>query len=434
MNLMELENRISSRFDEYVSYTKEQKIATIKAKASHRENAIIGFDLIAKMLESSNPLSEFRVKWGIDPTASYVHLGHIVPILMLKRLHIFGFSLDVIVGDFTATVGDPSDRMSERKALTQEEVKKNADSYFDQISKVFNINQKNIEKHYNSKWLNNYSLENLIIILQRLNLTSLLQREDFRKRVQAGNSMSVAEILYPILMGLDSVALKSDIEVGGIDQMLNFHVCREVMSSHNMRPEAYITTDLVPGISGERTENGELAKMSKSKGNYIAINDSAENIYGKTMSIPDETMWLWFDLLTEITEAELQELKNSDTHPKEIKKMLARCIARLLGHNDEAITKCESDFETKFSKKEIPENIKTVLVEGIENMTSILAENLSISKSELYRLDEAGAIKLFHDDNFQKSSILGLKEAFEDKGEATAKIGKVNFINLKKSS
>lgn len=435
MDLHNLEQKLNNRFSEYKLYSKEQKVSIIKNKASQKENAVIGIDLIAKMLESSNPLSEFRVKWGIDPTGTDIHIGHIVPVLTLKRLHIFGFSLDIIVGDFTAMIGDPSDRMSERKAHTQDQIRTYAETYFSQLAKVFDINQQNIEKHYNSAWLSEYSLSDLITILQRLNLTSLLQREDFRKRIQAGHSMSVAEILYPIMMGLDSVALKSDIEVGGIDQMLNFHICREVMSSHNMRPEAYITTDLIPGTSGEKNEKGELVKMSKSKGNYIGINENPEDIYGKTMSIPDDTMWIWYDLLTEITGEELGELKKSVTqsenHPKEIKKLLARLITRLLGHSEEEIAKAEAVFE---SRGEEQVNVKEIIYDNSQKVSAQIATSIMASNNKIFELEKSGAIKIFNNGEFNKTNFEEIQNALDDKGEVSIRVGKLNDIRIKKSS
>lgn len=435
MDLNNLESQLNGRFVEYKAYNNEQKIAVIKNKASQRENAIIGMDLVAKMFESSNPLSEFRVKWGIDPTGTDIHIGHIVPVLMLKRLHIFGFSLDIIVGDFTAMIGDPSDRMSERKAQTQDEVRKNAETYFAKLAKVFDINQRNIDKHFNSKWLAEYSLADLIVILQRLNLTSLLQREDFRKRIQAGHSMSVAEILYPIMMGLDSVALKSDIEVGGIDQMLNFHICREVMSSHNMRPEAYITTDLIPGTSGEKNEKGELVKMSKSKSNYIGINENPEDIYGKTMSIPDDTMWIWYDLLTEITKEELAELKTSvaqsENHPKEVKKLLARQITKLLGHGEDEIKKAEDIFENRGDEQA---NVKEIIYDNSQKVSAQIATSIMASNNKIFELEKSGAIKIFNNGEFNKTNFEEIQNALDDKGEVSIRVGKLNDIHIKKSS
>lgn len=430
INLTELEQKIAGRFNEYLGYSAEQALEVIKQKASQRENAVIGIDLISKMFESSNPLNEFRIKWGIDPTGADVHIGHIVPVLMLKRLHAFGFSLDIIVGDFTATVGDPSGRSTERKQLTSEDVQNNAKSYFKQISKVFDINQKNIAQHFNTKWLSGYGLDRLIVILQRLNLTSILQREDFRKRMQSGNSMSIAEILYPVLMGLDSVELKSDIEVGGIDQMLNFHICREVMSAHNMRPEAYITTDLIPGTSGERNEEGELVKMSKSKGNYIAVGESAQDIYGKTMSISDETMWIWFDLLTEINKAELEELKRSENHPKEIKKLLARLVVRLLGHNENEIKKSEEMFE---GRGEEQVNIKEAIFHPGNKLVSSISGAIGGSNTYIYGLESSGAIKIFNNGEFNKTTLEEIENILKEKGEVNIRVGKLNDIHIKKS-
>jgi tyrosyl-tRNA synthetase len=299
----------------------DEQFDLIMSKVADIEGAVVSPADLRSRLQASRPSGKpLRVKFGIDPTGPDVHIGHAVSLLNLRRFHEMGHKIILVIGDFTGMIGDPSGRSDARQALSEEEVRANMATYEAQASRIIDLSDPSIERHYNSEWMQKLDLRQWAAILKRIPAASLLQREDFRKRLDRGLGLSVAELEYALFMGYDSVVLNPDIELGGVDQYLNMHVCRQMMSTAGQNPEIIITYNLLPGTSGELDEEGRYAKMSKSRGNYIPITADAAEMYGKTMSIPDEIMWIWYRELTDITPTELDTLRkdvsSGQVHPK----------------------------------------------------------------------------------------------------------------------
>jgi tyrosyl-tRNA synthetase len=357
--------------DEFLGYIepKCQKILTI--------------DQLKELLSSKKKL---KVKLGVDATGADLHIGHIVSMVLLRQFQKAGHEVDFIIGDFTAMIGDPSGRESERKALTAAEVKKNAKGFTAQIKPYLDL--KKAKVHFNSKWLSKMTMSDMIAHLQHISMSSATQRDDFRKRLAAGNTVTLAETVYGFLMGLDSLHLKSDVEVGAIDQLINFQQCRELMSSEGLTPEAVLCVPLIEGTDGSGR------KMSKSVGNTINLNASHEDKFGKVMSIPDKLILPWYVAFTDIHESEIESLKKEiEANPLEMKKQLGILLIALETKSlMEGKTEREK-FERKFAKKELSDDdFITVKGEAGQTLFDALLPQFE-SKSELRRLFEQGAVK-----------------------------------------
>jgi tyrosyl-tRNA synthetase len=347
---------------------------------------------------------KLRVKFGIDPTARDIHLGHIVPILVLRQFVQAGHHVDFIIGDFTARIGDPSGRDTARTPLTTENIVANQLTYQEQIGKYLDMSK--ISVHKNSDWLLGVSLDKFFAILQSLNLAQATQREDFRSRARNQQGVSLAEVCYGVLMGIDSVQLNSDIEIGGIDQLLNFQQCRTVMSACGLKEEVVLTTPILEGIAGDGK------KMSKSYGNYIAVNASLEDKFGKIMSIPDRLILDYFCLFTLIKESEVPELKQFiAANPLEAKKQLATLVVAWETSNLDLARSERERFERKFSERVIQdEDITTLKVKAGETLLNALFSSGKFnSRSELRRLFSENAIKEFG----QTESVIPLEKVVE---------------------
>ncbi len=351
-------------------------------------------ELLRKSVRTGKPL---RVKYGIDPTGADVHLGHAVPMMLANRLQRMGHQLIVIVGDVTAKIGDPSGRSKERPPLTAEKIASNLASYKEQMTPFFDLTK--AEVHHNSSWLEQVTLPELMEILAKVPISMQLQRDDFRTRLESGHSLSTAELLYSILMAYDSVAIQADIEIGGIDQLLNMQMCRKVMEIRGKEPETVMTTDLIEGTDG----SGD--KMSKSKGNYIGLTEDADNIFGKIMSIPDRLLTMYYRSLTEVSDEELdvmeQRMRAGTLHPIDVKRLLAFDIVTAVHTSDAALSAMEN-FNAQFSKRTLSEveNMTTISLTDVSpdgsSVLATLKDTLQFisSNSEGRRLAQSGAIKL----------------------------------------
>lgn len=331
---------------------------------------------------------KLRVKFGIDPTARDIHLGHIVPILVLRQFVQAGHHVDLIIGDFTARIGDPSGRETARTPLTSADIAANQLTYQEQIGKYLDVSK--ISVHRNSDWLLGVSLDKFFAILQSLNLAQATQREDFRARARNQQGVSLAEVCYGVLMGIDSVQLKSNIEIGGIDQLLNFQQCRTVMGACGLTEEVVLTTPILEGISGDGK------KMSKSYGNYIAVNASLEDKFGKIMSIPDRLILDYFCLFTLIKEDEVAELKQFiASDPLEAKKQLATLVVAWETSSLDLARSERERFERKFSERLIQdEDVTTVKVKTGDTLINALFSSGKFgSRSELRRLFAENAVR-----------------------------------------
>ena len=339
---------------------------------------------LKKKLERKKTLN---VKLGIDPTGSELHLGHLVPVILLDLFARARHHIDLVIGDFTARVGDPSGRETSRQALTASEIEKNFSSYKDQIKKYIDVSKITLRR--NSEWLENMNLGDFFAIIQRISLSDASQREDFRARTKNNQGVSLAEACYGVLMGLDSVSLLSDVELGGIDQLLNFGQCRSVQEISGMEKEAALTTPILEGTSGDGK------KMSKSLDNYIALDSASSEKFGKIMSIPDELIVPYFKSFAIIREDEIPEIERlTNNNPLEAKKQLATFIASL---GEEDLSQGEKErtlFEDTFSQGRVSEE-KILELKGGLNTSLFDALNESghfKSKSELRRLFSQNAV------------------------------------------
>ena len=306
-------------------------------------------DELVKKLERGKPL---KIKAGFDPTAPDLHLGHTVLLQKMKQFQDLGHEVVFLIGDFTGMIGDPTGRSETRKPLTHEEVEKNAATYKEQVFKILDPQKTAVD--LNSRWMEKMNAVALIELAAKHTVARMLERDDFKTRYQSQQSITIHEFLYPLIQGYDSVALKADVELGGTDQRFNLLVGRELQREYGQEPQVVLTMPLLEGTDG-------INKMSKSLGNYIGINEAPEDIFGKMMSISDDLMWRYAELLSERPLAEIQrtraEVAEGKAHPMEFKKALAEEIVTRF-HGARAGESAREYFETRFQKRQIPKNVR----------------------------------------------------------------------------
>ncbi len=345
--------------------------------------------LLAKLSKSERSGKGLLIKTGFDPTAPDLHLGHTVLLRKMKHFQDLGHRVVFLIGDFTGMIGDPTGKKATRPQLTREQVDANAETYKRQVFKILDPESTIIE--YNSKWLSELGSEGMIRLAGSYTLARMLERDDFRKRLAANEPISIHELLYPLAQGYDSIALEADVELGGHDQLLNLLVGRQLMKDRAMEPQCVLTVPLLVGTDG-------VEKMSKSAGNYIAVEDSPKEIYGKTLSIPDELMWDWYVLLTDVPEAEIeadrQRVAAGELHPMDAKKRLARILVADF-HDAEAAREAEDEFTRVFAGDGVPEDMPETTITGSSNIVSVLSEaELVSSKAEGRRMIQQGAVSI----------------------------------------
>ena len=339
-------------------------------------------------LKSKKPLI---VKAGFDPTAPDLHLGHTVLINKLRHFQQLGHKVIFLIGDFTALIGDPSGKNKTRPPLEASDIEKNSKTYTNQVFKI--LDSKLTEVRFNSEWCNKLGADGIIKLASQYNLARMLERDDFSKRYKSNQSIAIHEFLYPLIQAYDSIALKADVELGGTDQKFNLLVGRELQRAHDQEPQVVITVPILEGLDGTN-------KMSKSLGNYVGIDEAPEEMFGKIMSISDELMWRWFDLLSFRSSEAIQQLKEQQKdgmNPRDIKISLAKeIIARF--HDEKSADGAEYNFLNQFQKKNIPDNIEELLLEWTE--PSILLPNLlkeagmTESTSEAIRMIKQGGVRI----------------------------------------
>lgn len=344
-------------------------------------------ELITK-LKLGKPL---RIKAGFDPTAPDIHIGHTVLINKLKQFQDLGHDIFVLIGDFTARIGDPTGKNITRQPLTSEQVAENAKTYESQIFKI--LDRQKTQVVFNSSWLDALSAKDLVSLAAKQTVARMLERDDFSKRYREGQSIAIHEFLYPLLQGYDSVALKSDIELGGTDQKFNLLMGRELQKSHHQSPQVVITLPLLEGLDG-------VKKMSKSLNNYVGISDEPDEMFGKIMSISDDLMWRYYQLLSFKSLSDIQSLRDGVSqglNPRDVKILLAKeIIARF--HNEDAAHEAENKFSQQFSQGQIPDDIPEIHIPTDRNeipLVNILKDTgLTKSTSEAMRMIKQGAVKL----------------------------------------
>jgi len=374
-------------------------------------------ELLAKLKISAETNEPLRIKAGFDPTAPDLHLGHCVLLKKLREFQNLGHTVMFLIGDFTAMIGDPSGRSETRPPLTQAQVKENSETYERQVFKI--LYREKTEVVFNSKWLGKMSAAELIKLSTLENVARMLERDDFEKRYKSGVPISINEFLYPLIQAYDSAEMKADVEFGGTDQTFNILLGRDVQRHFGQQPQIAILLPILEGLDGVR-------KMSKSLNNYIAVDDSAVDIFGKVMSISDDLMWRYYELLTYRTDEEIKELKSA--HPMDAKKALAFELTSWLQGEEEA-SKAKEDFDTKFSTREFPEDAREVQLEKNEARTvlDLVVESSASLKSrgEAKRLIIQGGLSI---DGEKVSDINALAP---DSDTHQLKIGKKEFVLVK---
>ncbi|PIR98408.1 MAG: tyrosine--tRNA ligase [Candidatus Colwellbacteria bacterium CG10_big_fil_rev_8_21_14_0_10_41_28] len=379
---------------------------------------IIEKDHLEKALNGPKKL---RVKLGIDPTSPDLHLGHAVVLRKLRQFQDLGHKAVLIIGDFTGKVGDPTDQNKERPQLTDAEIKKNMKKYLEQAGKIIDVRKTEIR--HNSEWLGK-KVETLLDLSRAGTIQQVLQRQDFRKRIDEGKNITLLETFYPLLQGFDSVNIKADIELGGQDQLLNLLMGRQVQRYFGMKEQDILTVPLIEGTDGKD-------KMSKSKNNYIAINDSPKDMFGKIMSIKDNLIVRYFILLTDYSEEEIKkieaDIKAPSINPMEVKIILAKEIVSIF-HNEDKAEKARIEFVKVFRDKERPSEIEELsLNEKDRTLADLLVEaNLAKSKSDAKRLIAQGGVSI----NGARMSDPG-QEIKLHKDGFILQVGKRSFLKIK---
>ena len=374
---------------------------------------------LKKKLESGKQLI---VKAGFDPTAPDLHLGHTVLLNKLRHFQDLGHKVIFLIGDFTGQIGDPSGKNKTRPTLDKKELIKNAKTYEKQVFKI--LKKDLTEVRFNSEWCNELGAAGLISLASKYNVARMLERDDFNKRYNANQSIAVHEFLYPLVQGYDSVALKADIECGGTDQKFNLLVGRELQRSYDQEPQVVLTVPILEGLDGTN-------KMSKSLNNFIAIDEQPDEMFGKIMSISDELMWRWFELLSFIPENEISILKkevDNGANPRDIKFILAEELVDRFHEKGEG-SNCKQKFLERFQKGAMPSDIKEVNID-IENETILLTNllktvEMTSSTSEAMRLIKQGGVKI------DSEKVSDTKLEIKKGSEAVYQVGKRKFLHIK---
>ncbi|WP_458122721.1 tyrosine--tRNA ligase [Paenibacillus sp. Z3-2] len=343
---------------------------------------------VATSVLENRPL---KIKLGLDPSAPDVHLGHTVVLKKLRQFQQNGHQIQLLIGDFTGKIGDPTGKSVARKPLTDEEVKHNAKTYFEQFGKVLDMNK--VDLHYNSTWLTKLNFEDVIQLAGKITVARLMERDDFEERIAMGKPISLHEFFYPLMQGYDSVALECDIELGGTDQYFNVLMGRHFQEKFGKEKQVAILMPLLEGLDG-------VEKMSKSKKNYIGIDETAEEMYGKTMSLPDQLMKKYFELVTDLPTEQIraiqEDLDSGNLHPRDAKMFLAKTIVQMY-HGGSSADKAEQHFVSVFQQGIIPENIEEVQWTGATMITIVellVRLRLLASKSEARRMIENKGVKV----------------------------------------
>ena len=397
-----------------------EQLAHIKKGAAE----IIPEEQLASDLERSRKTgTPLRVYLGVDPTAPDLHLGHTVVLRKLKHFQDLGHTAVFLIGDFSAMIGDPTGVSETRPPLTREQVDANARTYLDQVFKI--LDREKTEVRYNSEWLGGMTATDVVHLASHYRLARMLEREDFRSRLENSQPISVHELLYPLLTAFDAVSLKSDVELGATEQKFNLLVHREIQREYGLPGQAVLTMPILVGLDGSR-------KMSKSLGNYVGITEPPQEMFGKLMSIPDNLMWNYYELLTDRTEKEIADLRTAvasgQVHPMDAKMKLGEEVVEVF-HDAEAAEKAAGHFQRVFRDRQAPAEapVRTILRGPARKLTALLVElNLAPSKSEAERLIKQGGVEIDSErvDDFRKDIDL------TQSGEFLLRAGKKKFLRV----
>jgi tyrosyl-tRNA synthetase len=377
------------------------------------------------LLKKLNSGKRLRVKLGFDPTGSKIHIGRAIILRKLKAFQDLGHQVVFIVGNFTAQIGDPSDKLEKRPMLTSEEIETNLKNYKDQVSKIIDVDK--AEFLYNADWLANLNMAEITKLAESFSVQQMLARRNFKDRYESGNEISLREFMYPLMQGYDSVMVKADVEIGGFDQLFNLKAGRMIQKFYGMEEQDILTTSMLEGTDGR--------KMSTSWGNVINIGDEPSDMFGKIMSLRDDLIFKYFLLTTDTPIEEIEEMKKGlgeGENPKNVKMKLAKIIISMY-HGKEEAENAENDFRETFEKGGIPEDLKEVSYpEGTPLSEIFIAEGLISSKTEWRRLVQEGAVKIINDQqNIGQKENAVLDDSTSFSGPSTIyKIGKRRFLKI----
>jgi len=378
-------------------------------------------DLKAKLERSAKTGKPLRVKLGLDPTAPDIHVGHTVVIRKLKAFQDLSHTVIFLIGDFTGMIGDPSGKNVTRPPLSREEVNANAETYKRQMFKL--LDPEKTELRFNGEWMDKFTAVDFIKLCAKTTVKQILERDDFTKRLNEEKPISLHELLYPLVQGYDSVALNADIELGGTDQKFNLLMGRNLQREFDQEPQVVITTPLLEGLDG-------VNKMSKSLNNYIGIDESPNEMFGKVMSISDELMWRYYDLVTDLTPSEISNLRSEiegGKNPRDTKVNLAKLIIKDF-HSQAEADAAEDEFNRRFVKKEIPDEIEEVAVAAQTYRLAdlVVASGLVATKGEARRLIEQGGVKI----NGEKATAAAAEIGVAAGDSLVVQVGKLKFAKL----
>lgn len=381
------------------------------------DELLIEAEFAQKLARAEKTGQPLRIKLGLDPTAPDLHLGHTVVLNKMRQLQDLGHTVIFLIGDFTSMIGDPSGRNATRPPLTREQIELNAQTYFKQASLV--LDESKTEIRYNSEWCDPLGARGMIQLASKYTVARMMERDDFTKRFKAGTPISVHEFLYPLMQGYDSVALKADLELGGTDQKFNLLVGRELQKDYGQEPQCILTMPLLEGLDG-------VEKMSKSKNNYIAITEPANTMFAKVMSISDEMMWRYYDLLSFSSLAQIASYKqavNEGQNPRDIKVALAQEIVTRF-HSAQAATDALADFVNR-SKGGIPDDIPEISLTGAPmGLAQLLKQaNLCASTSEAMRMVDQGGVRI-------DGAVISDKALQVAAGSFVLQVGKRKFAKI----
>jgi len=380
-------------------------------------------ELAQKLTDASGTGRQLRIKLGLDPTSPDIHLGHTVVLRKMRQFQDLGHKAVLIIGDYTARIGDPSGQNTTRPVLSPEQIDANAKTYFEQAGKILDTSEQKLEIRHNSEWLEKLTLMELIQIAAKKTIAQMLQRDTFKKRLQADVDVYTHEFLYPLMQGYDSVMIESDVELGGTDQTFNNLVGRDIQKGYGQQPQIVITMPILVGLDGKE-------KMSKSKGNYIGVTDEPNDMFGKVMSISDDMMENYFTLLTGMPAERISELVDpGKTHPKKAKVLLGKMIISQF-YGEEAAEAAAAEFEKVFAKGQLPEEIPEVEMpaEPIAASKLLLACKLVSSGGEAKRMIKQSAASI------DGEKLTDPNIAITPKEGAVIRVGKRKFARLKVNS
>ena len=376
-------------------------------------------DKLSRARETGEPL---KIKAGFDPTAPDLHLGHTVLLHKLRQFQQLGHQIYFLIGDFTGLIGDPTGKSDTRPRLTREDVERNAETYKEQVFKILDPEKTKVV--FNSSWLGELSSYDMIRLASELTVARMLEREDFKQRFESGRPISIHEFLYPLIQGYDSVAMQADVELGGTDQRFNLLMGRDLQRSHDQHPQVVLTMPLLEGLDG-------VNKMSKSLGNYIGITEPADDIFGKIMSISDDLMFRYYELLSDLSIEEIGRLKSDmesgSLHPKEVKVRLARELTARF-HDREAADKAAQNFEQVFARHQLPEEIPECRIaveeESVWLPKLLLMAGLVSSTSDGRRLIKQNAVAI------DGEKVNDVDAVIQASGKVLIKVGKRRFCQV----